>query len=150
MTGDLNLYTPGARVPVSVVAAADGSVPERGDLVQLAGETRDGVEVTTQSDGHAIGHVMRQPLEYDEDETYADGDVVGDSTVLLRAHVDWLKTADPSVLSPGDTVAADGSGGVDAYDEAGGDTALDALGYVWRTGTHADGTTDKVAVVRTR
>jgi hypothetical protein len=142
-SGDLNLYTPGARVSVSAVADGDGNVPQRGQIVELVGETRDGVEVQTQGDGYALGHVMRPPEEYDEGEEYEEGERVGDTTVLLRKYVDWFETDELDTLEPGDAVSADGNGGVAATGEGDED-----FGVVWRTGKHGDYTSSKVAVVR--
>lgn len=148
-SGDLNLYTPGARIPVQVVADPNGNVAERGQIVEIAGETRDGVEVQlTTADGSGIGHLKRNPGEYDADETYAAGDGVGDSTLLLRHYIDWFETGDLATLAPGDRVVSAAGGGVRAFDGAGGDTEDMVLGTVWTTGTGGDGTSGKVAVIR--
>lgn len=150
MTGDVNLYTPGARVSVDVVADVNGDVAQRGDIVEIVGETPDGVEVAlNQTAGGGVGHLYRTPQEYDENETYSEGDSAGDGMIGLRHFVDWFE-GDEAALTAGDLVVSDAGGGVRAYDEAGGDTADMALGPVWRTGSHGAGTSGKVAVVRHR
>lgn len=150
-SGDLNLYVPGSKPTVEVVADADGNVAGRGDLVEIVGESDDGhpqVQLCGTA-GAGIGHLKRYPEAYDESETYAQGDVVDDSTVLLRHYVDWFK-GDPGALAAGDLVVSATDGGVAAYDSAGGDTPDRLIGPVWRTSAHAEGTASKVAVVRHR
>lgn len=150
MSGDLNLYTPGSKVSVEVVADADGNVAGRGDMVEIVGETANSVQVQLcGTAGAGIGHLIRHPEAYDADETYASGDVVSDSTVALRHYVDWLK-GDPAALAAGDLVVSATGGGVRAYDSAGGDTVDMLTGPVWRTGSHGEGSASKVAVVRHR
>ena len=149
--GDLTLSAPGAQPPVVVEADANGNVPQRGDAVALVGESGRGVHVSLPSAaGEAVGTLARTPTEYDENATYAAGDIVGDSSLLLRHYVDWFKPADAYTASVSDTVVTDASGAVRAYDSAGGDTADLITGRVWRTTRFADYTAGKVAVVRHR
>lgn len=148
MSGDLTLFTPGSTADARLVADADGNVAERGDAVELVGESRDGTpEVALSSGGAAtLGHLAADSLKYDDDEDYAADDVVGDAGVNLRHFVDWFET--DGDLSVGDqAVFADG-GGVRAYDEAGGDTADLLVGPVFRTVARGEYRADKVAVVR--
>lgn len=151
MSGDLNLYTPGSKPTVEVVADANGDVAGRGDMVEIVGQSADGhpqVQLCGTA-GAGIGHLQRYPEGYDENATYAQGDVVDDSTVLLRHYVDWF-AGDPAALAAGDIVVSAADGGVRAYDAAGGDTPDMLVGPVWRTSAHAEGTASKVAVVRHR
>lgn len=151
MSGDLNLYTPGSKPTVEVVADANGDVAGRGDMVEIVGQSSDGdpqVQLCGTA-GAGIGHLQRYPEDYDEAATYAQGDVVDDSTVLLRHYVDWFN-GDPAALAAGDVVVSAADGGVRAYDAAGGDTPDMLVGPVWRTSAHAEGTATKVAVVRHR
>jgi hypothetical protein len=145
MSGDVNLYTPGSRPGVTVVADDGGNIAERGDLVELVGETADGVEVALSGGEDGIGHLLRHANDYDEDEDYEEGDSVGDSTIGLRNYVDWFD-GDADALEPGDLVTTGADGGVEAYDDEAGGLAF---GRVWKTGRGPGaGTSDKVAVIR--
>lgn len=152
MSGDLNHYTPGATASVRLVADGAGEVAERGDAVELVGESRDGTpEVALSSGGDAtIGHLAADALKYDEDETYDADEVVGDAGVNLRHFVDWFET--DADLAVADFAAWADGGGVRALDEAGGDTPADAdvVGPVFRTVARGEYRADKVAVVRHR
>ena len=153
MSGDVNLFTPGARPPVVVVADVNGDVAQRGDIVEIVGETPDGVEVAlNQTAGGGVGHLLRTPEDYDDTAAYAQGDSAGDSTLGLRHYVDWFK-GDAATLTAGDLVVSAAGGGVRALDQDGtapDDADNDILGPVWRTGSHGAGTSSKVAVVRHR
>lgn len=148
MSGDLTWFKPGEEVPALLTASSDGSVPERGDGLELTGENEDLAEVGAVTDAaNFVGTLVEVPPDFDETETYAAGDAVGEVTVLVRSHIDWLKDGSGGTLGAGD-VAVHGADGVAAYDGAGGDTPLDAVGPVWYSGSDGTGTADKVAVVR--
>ena len=145
MSGDLNLYTPGSQVTVTLVADATGAYPERGDGVALTGdETSAHPEASVVSgSGEFVGTLVDLPPATEEDEIEAD-DVIGDATVLLRHYVDWLPSND-ATLAPGDLVVY-GADGVTGQDT---EPATDVVGRVWKTGSNELGTDGKVAVVRT-
>lgn len=150
MSGDTRLYEPGRHVSVEVVANANGNVAERGQVVEIAAQTAGSVQVALSTTaGNGIGQLARTPLEYDENETYAADESVGDSKVFLTGPVDWFE-GDTAALAPGDLVVDAGDGGVRAFDSAGGDTVDMIIGRVWSTRSHAAGTADKVAVYRHR
>lgn len=157
--GDIGLYEPGDKPDVLVVANADGSVAQRGDMVEVVGETPDYTTVRkTTADGRGVGVLIETPFGYDEAETYAGGAEVGDATIALGHRVDYLKVAgagwDQTDVTPAATSAAVGdfvmsaeNGTVQMSDPAVGE----AMGVVWATNNrreaHRNG---KVAVVRWR
>ncbi|WP_114576704.1 hypothetical protein [Saliphagus sp. LR7] len=148
-SGHLTLFTPGSTVDVVVEVASDGTVATDGDLVEIVGQSRGRVHVAATSEaGASVGHLDGYPDDYDENATYESGDVLGESSVLLRKYVDWLPAAEDT-LAPGDLVV-DAAGGVRAYDSAGGDTPELVMGRVWTPHGNASGTADKVAVARRR
>lgn len=151
MSGDNVLHTPGSQPSVRVVADANGDVAGRGDVVELVGEGRDGIpEVALASgSGFEIGHLVADSLDYDPEATYAADDRAGEAAVYLRHYVDWFDT-DATLAVGTDRAAFAAGGGVRAYDEAGGDTALDAVGPVFRTVARGEYRAGKVAVVRHR
>lgn len=148
-SGDLTLFEPGQEVTVTLVADSSGNVAELNDLVEITAENGQHTEVSVvENAGAGVAVLKRLPREYDENETYAGGDVVGEATVLLRHPVDWLNPSDGATLSPGDVVTSDAGGTVAAYDSAGGDTADMIVGPVWTTAAKGNYTAGKVAVVR--
>ena len=156
VNGDLTLLVPGALPDVVVEADANGDIPERGAAVEIVGSSRGRVHVgALTAPENFIGTLKRRPTSYDPNETYAAGEVVGESVVLLRHYVDQLSAADASTLSAGDLVVAD-TNGVRAYDPVaevdGGaeDPPHAIIGPVWTTQSTAAGTAGKVAVVRHR
>lgn len=152
MSGDLQLFTPGATVDVRLVADGAGDVAERGQAVELVGEGRDGTpEVALSSGGPAtIGHIAGEPVDYDPDEAVAAGDTIGEASVYVRHYIDWFES--DGTLAVGDYAAWAAGGGVTAVDTAGGQTAGDAdvVGPVFRTIGRGEYRADKVAVVRHR
>lgn len=157
MSGDVNLYTPGRRPTVEVVADADGNYAERGDVVEIVGQSQDNPQVALNATrGGGIGHLGRDPMnEADrpghrgtlDSEEFEEGDFVGQSALLLGHYVDWFRT--DAALEPGDEVVFAAGGGVDAFDGGeGGDGVGDSMGVVWMTAGYAEGTSGKVAVVR--
>jgi hypothetical protein len=158
MSGDVNLYTPGSKVTVEVVADADGNYAERGDVVEIVGQSQDLTQVALNATrGAGVGHLGRDPMnEADrpgqrgslEGEEFAEGDLVGQSKLLLRHYVDWFRT--DAALEAGDEVVSAAGGGVDAYDDSdtGTDGPGDSMGVVWTLAGYAEGTSGKVAVVR--
>lgn len=150
VSGDLSLLVPGALPDVVVEADADGNIPERGDPVEIVGESSGRVHVgALTAPANFVGTLKRQPTNYDPDATYAAGDVVGESVALVRHYVDWIPAAGTATLAAGDLVVV-GADGARAYDAAGGDTAEMIVGPVWTTQGTAGGTAGKVAVVRQR
>lgn len=158
MSGDLTLYTPGSKVPVTVVADSGGNVALRGDAVAITGENSEHTEVAlVETAGNGVGHLDGDPDEYDPDATYAAGDVVGTATVVLRMYVDWFveragwdqSLADPSTsdAAVGDKCVYAPGGEVQLHTTEG---AEDVVGVVWRTIQGDPGTTGKVAVARFR
>lgn len=151
MSGDLTLYEPGERVSVVVEADGSGNVPEVGDAVAVVGESNQGVHVSfPASAGDGVALLSRTPSEYDSSETYNANEEIGDAMVRLRHPVDWFVEGSAYTATVGDRVVSDTDGTVRAYDNAGGDTVDLILGVVWRTIQHAEGTADKVAVIRHR
>jgi hypothetical protein len=149
--GDLTLWAPGSDPSVVVEADANGDVPQRGDAVALVGESSRGVHVSLPgAAGEGVATLKRIPTEYDETVDYAAGDVIGESTALLRHYVDWFNPADAYDAAVNDQVVTDADGAIRAYDSAGGDTVDMITGRVWRTTRFADYTAGKVAVVRHR
>lgn len=151
MQGDLTLFTPGERVDAQLVANANGNIAERGDAVQIVGETDDGrVQVALVDTAGAGVATVAQEGEYSiDDADYAAGDVAGQITMLLRNAVDWFPDGG-NAFAPGDQVVTAVGGGVRAYDAAGGDTADMLIGRVFRTYSQGEYRTGKVAVVRTQ
>ncbi|MDL0127076.1 hypothetical protein [Halobacterium salinarum] len=145
--GDLRLADPGQDLDVDVIADPDGTVADRGDPVEIAGEANGRTQVqlvTTPGDG--IGSLKSAPAVDDGD--YAAGEVAGKGTALAQGPVDWYEDASGGAVSPGDLVVLTGTG-VRAYDSAGGDTPDMILGRVFATGTRASAeTANKVAVLR--
>ncbi len=150
--GDLRLYEPGKEVDVEVVANSDGEVAERGDVVDVVGESTGRTQVEKKnSAGPSAGTLKKTPTDFDEDETYAQGDSAGTSAVFLGGPVDWYEEADAENLSPGDGyVIINPDGELEAFVDA-DDDDREIVGYVWATGTRSTAATaEKVAVVRTR
>lgn len=151
MSGDLTWYKPGAEVPAVLTAGADGTVPERGAGLEITGENEDMAEVgPVTTPPNFVATLVEVPPDYDETDTYAAGEAVGEVTVLLRHYIDWLVDASGGTLAAGDAVVHD-TGGVRAYDtvDTGADDQPDALvGTVWYSGSDGTGTSGKVAVVR--
>lgn len=151
MAGDIEWFTPGSHVPATLVAAADGSVPERGAGLELTGENQDMAEVgPVTAPDNFVATLVEVPPDFDETATYAAGEEVGEVTVLVRHHIDWLQDASGGTLTAGDRVVH-GAGGVRAYDPV--DTGADdqpefIVGSVWYSGSDGTGTSDKVAVLR--
>lgn len=145
--GDLRLYDPGQSLDVDVIADPDGTVADRTDPVEIAGEANGRTQVQlAQAAGNAIGTLERAPAVDDAD--YAAGEVAGKGTALAQGPVDWYADASGGAVSPGDLVVLTGSG-VRAYDSAGGDTPEMIHGRVFATGTRASAeTANKVAVLR--
>lgn len=156
MSGEHTLHEPGDRVPVRVESDADGNIPDNGDLVAVVGESRNGVHVALPAaTGEGVALLTRVAFgddgeSLDPDASYDANTEVGGSMVKLRHAVDWFFTSDTATFTPGDPTVSDAGGTVRAYDEAGGDTADLQLGPVWRTRPFAEGTGEKVAVVRHR
>lgn len=156
MSGEHTLHEPGERVPVRVEADADGNIPDEGDLVAVVGESRNGVHVALPgAAGEGVALLDRVPFDgngesADPADTYDAGAEVGGSMVKLRHPVDWFKESDAQAFAPGDLAVSDAGGSVREYDSAGGDTVDFVLGPVWRTRQFAEGTANKVAVVRHR
>lgn len=151
--GDLRYFEPGRQVPVRVVADAAGEVPERGDPVQLAGESGGHTEVQAlAADGEGIGALQRGGGDdYDDAdlEGLEEGDELGSGTVLVTGPVDWYEESDDEDLSVGDLVVLTGDGVREFDDDPGDDTPLDLFGRVFATGTRASANTaEKVAVLR--
>ena len=154
MSGDTRLYEPGRHVSVEVVANANGNVAERGQVVEIVGQTPDSVQVALSTTaGAGVGHLARTPLEYDETATYAAGDVVGESKVYLTGPVDKFETTELATLATGDQVVTAAGGGVREYDPVdtgADDQPQDIFGRVWTTRSHSEGGVGKVAVYRHR
>jgi len=150
MSGDITLYEPGSRVDVMVEAGADGEVPQRGELVEIVAATGQTVHVAPLTDpANFVGPLARTPDEYDENEEYAQGDIVDESSLRLRHAVDWLTAEDAATLDVGDLVVAD-TDGVRTFDSADGDEPHEIVGPVWTPYGNASGTAEKVAIVRQR
>lgn len=150
MSGDISWFHPGSEVPAHLVAGADGSVPDRRSALELTGENADLPEVGAVSDpSNFVATLVEVPPDYDEDATYAAGEIVGEVTVLVRHHIDWFDDASGGTLGAGDGAVATADG-VRALDEVGGDAGTDSIGPVWYSGSDGAGTADAVAVVRQR
>lgn len=147
MSGQYTLYDPGRKVAVTLTADSNGNVATGGQVVTLTGENAEHPEAALNGTaGAGVGHLDADADDYDPDASYSAGDVVGRATVLLRKPVDWFETS--ATLSVGDLVVYDTSGGVRAYDSAGGDTPEMIVGRVFRTIMSDPGTQSKVAVAR--
>lgn len=148
MAGDITRFRPGSEVPAHLVAGADGAVPERGATLELTGENRDLPEVgAVTAPGNFVATLVEVPPDYDDDDAYAEGEIVGEVTVLVQHYIDWFTAAEDG-LTAGDPVIA-GTDGVSAASGEGVDPA-DAVGPVWYSGADGAGTVEKVAVVRQR
>jgi len=147
VAGDLRLYEPGQKLDVDVIADPGGTVADRTDPVEIAGEDSGRTQVQlAQAAGNAIGALESAPDVDDAD--YAAGDVAGKGTALAQGPVDWYEDASGGALSPGDLAVLTATG-VRAYDSAGGDTPEMILGRVFATGTRASAeTANKIAVLR--
>lgn len=155
VAGDLGLYAPGDEPDVAVVADANGNVPQRGDPVSLAGESSNGTHVTTVSEiGGAVGTLKSDLLDYDENATYSEDDLVGMNALLLREYVDWWPVADSYTPSVDDLVTTDADGNLIAYDDTptadggAGHTPNMIKGRVFRTRPDGDYRLGKAAIAR--
>ena len=145
--GDLRLYDPGQSLDVDIIADPGGTVADRGDPVEIAGEANGRTQVQlVQNAGDGIGTLKRAPDVDDAD--YAAGEVAGTGSALAQGPVDWYEDASGGAVEPGDLVVLTATG-VRAYDSAGGDTPEMILGRVFATGTRASAeTANKVAILR--
>ena len=145
--GDLRLFDPGQSLDIDVIADPGGTVADRGDPVEIAGEANGRTQVQlVQNDGDGIGTLVRAPDVDDAD--YAASEVAGTGSALAQGPVDWYEDASGGAVAPGDLVVLTATG-VRAYDSAAGDTAEMILGRVFATGTRASAeTANKVAVLR--
>jgi hypothetical protein len=153
MAGDLTLYHPGDQPGVLVEANTNGDVAQRGDGVAIVGADAENVHVAlTAGAGEGIGTLAREPERYDDTASYAAGDEVGLSEVLLRHFVDWHKTTDSYTPSAGDEVVFDTDGEIRSVDQDGtapDDNDRHVIGPVWKT-SGPEGTLGKAAVVKQR
>lgn len=148
MAGDVELYDQQKKPSATLVAGTGGAVPSRGDPLEITGEGNSGPQVGALSaPANFVGLLTEVPVDFDEDATYSEGDVVGEVTVEVPFPVHWFPADDTNAPTPGDAVVI-GTGGALAYDNAGGDTADMIVGSCWRTRPMDEGTSDKVAVVR--
>lgn len=148
MTGDLNLTGPGVEVSATLVADGSGNVPDRGDALEVSGENEEETEVTAlTAAGNFIATLVDRPVDFDEDATYAAGDVVGKVTVRITHYIELFYEDSANPVTAGDKVVV-GTGGARPYDNAGGDTADMITGTAWYTNPKSEGTAGKVAVVR--
>lgn len=93
MTGDVIEHTPGARVPVEVVANANGNVATRGLGVAVAGENEDMAQAElTDTVGTGAYTLLTDPDEFTGDNAdYAAGDSAGTATAVGGSgHELWL------------------------------------------------------------
>lgn len=78
---DVLRYEPGRRVDVEAVADSGGHAPQRGDLVQVAGENagHTEVELVQGSDGKAVAILTGTPPDFDsaDNGSYSDNASVG-------------------------------------------------------------------------
>lgn len=154
MPGDVTLHEPGRNVPVTLVADGSGNVPQYGEIVGIVGESGRGTHVSyPAAAGDGIGHLVGEPVDIDEDATFAAGDVVGEAMIKLRAAVDWFPVAAAyTAPAANDLVVSETDGTVRAIDRDGtapDDTVDMVMGRVFTTLQRAEGTADKVAVIRT-
>jgi hypothetical protein len=150
----IHYLDPGQKVTVQLVADSSGNVASRGDLVEIAGETGAHTQVSVvETEGAGVALLKRMPREYDSSASYAGGDVVGETTVLLRHAVDFVPVSGSYSPSAGDQVVSDVGGGIRAVDRDGtapDDTADMILGRVWSTNTRGkEYVAGKAAVIRT-
>lgn len=152
MTGDLLEYSPGQRVDVEVVADPNGEVATRGMGVEIVGEGRSytQVQLTQGPDSYGLGHISTDPEEYDENETYAAGDSVGETSVFLYHPVVLLEPDDTYTPAASDLVGWDAGGVVSGWTEPTDTNASTAspMGVVFATGTKDFGSAGKAAVAK--
>lgn len=148
--GDLRLNEPGQRADILLVADSGGTVADRGDVLELAGETGDSTTARlVETAGNGVGTLVDRPSDFDPDATYAAGEEIGQTTALTTGPVDWFAPSDGYTATVGNLVVFDAGGTIRAYDSAGGDTADMIAGRVFATGARETAqTTDKVAVLR--
>lgn len=150
MAGDLELYDQQKKPSATLVAGTGGAVPTRGDALEIVGEGASGPQVGALSGtGNFIGLLTELPVDYDEDATFADGDVIGEVTLEVPHPIHWFE-AGATPPAAGDSVVVD-TDGVRTFDpvDAGADDQPEMIvGKCWRTTQTDEGTTDRVAVVR--
>lgn len=147
--GDLSLFHPGQRVPVTLMTDSAGNVAERTTLVEIVGQNANHTEVKqVETAGAAVAQVAQLPEDYDATTAYGNSSEVGIASVRLLAAVDWLTPTTAGALAAGDPVVSDAGGTVRAYDSAGGDTADMIFGRVWTTYQREEASADAVAVAR--
>lgn len=149
MTGDLLEYEPGSRIDVEVVADPNGVVATRGLGVEVVGDGRSytQVQVTQGQDSYGLGHLSTDPDEYDENEDYAAGDVVGEASVFLYHPIVLLEPADAYTPTPSDVVSWDAGGTINDWGDGTGATAS-PMGVVFASGSRDFGSAGKPAVVK--
>lgn len=156
MAGDLVLYRPGEEPSATLIAGADGAVPERGDPLEVTGENADGAEVSALSaPANFVATLVDPPANIDEDAVFAAGDVVGEVTIRVTHMIEWFFEDGTNAPAPGDDVVL-GADGARPYDPTAGadggaeDSVNSIVGPCWLTAQKDEGTADKVAVVRQR
>lgn len=154
MTGDLAYFRPGEELSATLHANADGTVPERGDALEVTGENASGAEVSGLTDpANFVATLVDRPADFNEEDAagFVGGEEVGTVTVRVTHHAEWVKEATPGTITPGDFVVM-GADGARVYDPTAApgaeDTPLDVVGLCWLTAQKDEGTTDKVVVVR--
>jgi hypothetical protein len=159
MAGEHTLYTIGRDVPVELVDDGNGNYPERGDPIELVGETPELTQASiVQNAGKSVGFVSTEPANYDHDyENVGPGGRAhakfADNPVDYYPLDDtgWDQTAtDPSTTSAsvGDFAAVNAGGGLIQYDSA---SHAMPKGIVFATGARGEMYRDgKVAIVAFR
>ena len=139
MPGDITLEGQGRDVQALLVEDANGYIAQRGEAVEVVGETPEQTEIALcQTAGKAVGTLHDVPTSFDDD--YGDPDGTGMAVVrLANGPLDWFPLADgwdQTVADPTTTSAAAGDfsvvgagGGLQQYN---GQTA-GPLGIVWAT-----------------
>lgn len=113
MSGDLTYFQEGREIPAKLVGDENGVVAERGEAVEIVGESLVLTEVALcQTAGNAIGNVHQEPL---------GGDGTGRSTIQLGDNpIDWYRLADGWDQTAADPSTTSASAGDLAIVDVGG------------------------------
>jgi hypothetical protein len=136
------LYTPGEEIPVEAVDDGNG-LPSLEDVVEVVGETEQGVQVAPIASQGTEGIGVVTQLSSDE-----QGNVVaGDATIIAAKPILALNESTDGSVSAGDEVQEDAGGGVVGFDGATTQTTT-PLGQVFaaHAGKYGFGKGGKVAV----